>query len=234
MRRYTLAFLGVAALVLLAGPAGATEDLAIPIDTVVEADAGSETELSSMATPDDLVGANCSLEAVGQNQESQHPGNDLVVRSGQSETRLVGVEDTPDKTTSVSDGVVLGETLTVSLVMGSDEIFSGGVTISFTCTAPASTTTTPPVTEPTVDTTAPPTTVPTSVLTSEVTAPPTTTPAVTVPTAKIRVLGQTQTAAQPQAQVLAATGSRSWELALGAMVLIGLGVAIKRWSVTVD
>ena len=95
MRRYLMAILGVAALVLLAGPAGAMEDLTIPIDTVVEADAGSVTELSSMDTPSDMVGATCMLEAVGQNQESQHPGNDLVVRSGESETRLAGRRGRP-------------------------------------------------------------------------------------------------------------------------------------------
>jgi hypothetical protein len=234
MRRYLLAILGVATLVLLAGPAGAMGDLTIPIDTVVKADTGSVTELSSMDTPGDMVGATCVLEAVGQNQESQHPGNDLVVRSGSSETRLAGVEDAPGKTTPVSDEMVLGDTITVSLVMGGDEIFSGGVTLSFTCTAPATTTIAPPVTQPTVDTTVPPTTVPTSVLTSEITAPPTTTPAVTAPTAKVRVRGQTQTAAQPQAQALAATGSRSWDMALGAMALIGMGVAVKRWSASID
>jgi len=241
MRRYLLAILGVATLVLLAGPAGpagAMEDLTIPIDTVVEADTGSVTELSSMDTPSDMVGATCTLEAVGQNQESQHPGNDLVVRSGSSETRLAGVEDDPGKTTPVSDEVVLGEAITVSLVMGGDEIFSGGVTLSFTCTAPATSTTTStttaPATRTAAATTVPEVTTPTKVLTSEVTAPPTTAPAVPAPTAKVRVFGQTQTAAQPQAQALASTGSRSWEMALGAMALIGIGVAVKRWSASVE
>ena len=138
-----------------------------------------------------------------------------------SEVVVGGVEDTAFQTTPKSAEIVLGSTITVSLVMGPDEVFSGGLTLSFDCPPPPTTTTS--TTQPPVSTTEAP-----RVLTSEVTVAPTT---VAVPTTvKAVVLGQTQTAAQPQTAVLASTGSRSWELALVAMALVGVGVAVKRWA----
>ncbi len=229
MRRYGAALLGVVALILAsATPAAAQDGWEVPIDTIVRSKPGVVTELVMIDVPEEHQGASCDLDVIGQNQGSVHPDNDLLVQTGDSEVTVEGVEDTEFQTTPKSVEVVLGATITVSLVMGPDELFSGGLTLSFNCPPPPTTTTS------TTSTTQPPvaTTEATVVLTSEVTAAPTT---VAVPTtAKAVVLGQRQTAAQPQAQVLASTGSRSWELALVAMVLVGVGVAVKRWAASTE
>ncbi len=228
MRRYGVAILGVAALTLaMAIPAAAQDGWEVPVDTIVRSKPGVVTELVKIDVPEEHQGASCDLDAIGQNQGSVHPGNDLLVMTGDSDVTVEGVEDTAFQTTPKSVELVLGSTITVSLVMGPDEVFSGGLTLSFNCPPPPTTTTT---TTSTTSTTVPPvsTTETPTVLTSEVTVAPTT---VAVPTTvKVAVLGQSQTAAQPQAQVLASTGSRSWELALVAMVLVGLGVAVRRWA----
>ncbi len=228
MRRYGVVILGVAALTLaVASPAAAEDMWEVPVDTIVRSKPGVVTELVVIDVPEQRQGASCDLDVIGQNQGSVHLGNDLLVESGDSEVVVAGVEDTAFQTTPKSAEIVLGSTITVSLVMGPDEVFSGGLTLSFDCPPPPTTTTstTTSTTQPPVSTTEAP-----RVLTSEVTVAPTT---VAVPTTvKAVVLGQTQTAAQPQpqAQVLAATGSRSWELALVAMALVGVGVAVKRWA----
>ncbi len=226
MRRYGVAILGVAALTLaVASPAAAEDMWEVPVDTIVRSKPGVVTELVVIDVPEQQQGASCDLDVIGQNQGSIHLGNDLLVESGDSEVVVAGVEDTAFQTTPKSVEIVLGSTITVSLVMGPDEVFSGGLTLSFDCPPPPTTTTstTTSTTQPPVSTTETP-----RVLTSEVTVAPTT---VAVPTTvKAVVLGQTQTAAQPQAQVLASTGSRSWELALVAMALVGVGVAVKRWA----
>jgi hypothetical protein len=225
MRRYAVAILGVAALTLtMASPAAAEEMWEVPVDTIVRSKPGVVTELVVIDVPEQHQGASCDLDVIGQNQGSVHVGNDLLVESGESQVVVEGVEDTAFQTTPKSVEIVLGATITVSLVMGPDEVFSGGLTLSFDCPPPPTTTTsTTSTTQPPVSTTEGPV-----VLTSEVTVAPTTVAAPT--TVKAVVLGQTQTAAQPQAAVLASTGSRSWELALVAMALVGVGVAVKRWA----
>ncbi len=224
MRRYGVAILGVAALltVAMASPAAGQDGWEVPVDTIVRSKPGVVTELVKIDVPEEHQGASCDLDVIGQNQGSVHLGNDLLVMTGDSDVTIEGVEDTAFQTTPKSAELVLGSTITVSLVMGPDEVFSGGLTLSFDCPPPPTTTTTS-TTQPPVSTTEAP-----RVLTSEVTVAPTTVAAPT--TVKVAVLGQSQTAAQPQAQVLASTGSRSWELALVALVLVGLGVALRRWA----
>ncbi|MDY7103355.1 MAG: hypothetical protein S0880_19400 [Actinomycetota bacterium] len=134
----------VAAAAVVCGPtAGAQEDaIEIPLDSVVRADEGSETELGSAPVPAELQGATCEAEAQADNQESVHPGNDLVVTTGGVEAVIPGVEDEPGQVSVSAGTVVLGETITVSLRMGPDEVFSGGLVVSVDCTAPPETGTT--------------------------------------------------------------------------------------------
>lgn len=119
----------------------------IPIDTVVYADEGSVTPLATADTPQDLVGTACGVVAEAKNQSSVHPGNDLIVSSGDDSVVLRDVERAPGAVTEGGGPVTLGTSVTVSLRMGKDEVFSGGVAVKLVeCAPPTTTTTEPPAT----------------------------------------------------------------------------------------
>ena len=152
----TLALLAAAAAFFVIGvPAAMAVEIEISIDTVVTADEGSITVLATADVPPELVGSSCTAVARAMNQPSVHPGNDLVIASGDGSIVLSDVEREAGITTTTEGAMTLGTTLTVSLRMGPDEVFSAGliVTIGTDCTPPPSTTTT---TEPPTTTTEPP------------------------------------------------------------------------------
>ncbi|MGI9584957.1 MAG: DUF7507 domain-containing protein [Acidimicrobiia bacterium] len=129
----------------------------VSIDTVVRADEGTVTYLATENTPADLIGTMCISVAEARNQSSVHPGNDLIVSSGGESVTLEDVERSPGATTTAGGPLTLGPTVTISLEMGPDEVFSGGITVKILdCTPP--TTTMPPTTVPSTTTTVPSTT----------------------------------------------------------------------------
>jgi uncharacterized repeat protein (TIGR01451 family) len=141
-------------LVILVAPSAlAAPAFVIPVDTVIYEPPGSLTVLADVETPPELIGATCLGFAAAENQESVHPNNDIIIETGSSVATLEDVEGTPNKVTDATGSITLGPTVKLTLHMGEDGVFSGGlvVVIDVNCTPP---TTTPPTTE------APPTTVP--------------------------------------------------------------------------
>ena len=149
-------------IVVLPSRAFADDEVTLPINTVVRAAPGSIIELGQMPIRTSLVGgSSCTWTAVVKNQHSVHPGNDVLIRSGQSELTLAGVEDTADKVTSSTGSVYLVDVVVVLLRMGPDGVFSGGMdlTVQYGCaasttTAAAATTTTEVATTTTTTTAA--------------------------------------------------------------------------------
>jgi LPXTG-motif cell wall-anchored protein len=215
MRRLTLGgILAVVALIAGAGRATAQADvIVIPVDTVVRGvPVGSLTELASAPVAPELVGATCTGDAIGRNNEtSVHPGNDLIVTTGSSSAVLHDVEREPGVVTETVGELTLGEVITVTLRMGPDQTFSGGLVLSFDCQPPppeTTTTTAPPETT----TTAPPETTTTAPPATTTTAPPetTTTPSTapsTVPPTVAQSGGTPTTGAQLPATGVGSTGS---------------------------
>lgn len=155
MRRFISIFsMAVILIVLAATGASAAPEFVIPIDTVIYAPAGSFTVLADVETPPELIGSTCTGIAAAENQHSVHPNNDIIIETGDSETILADVEGSPDKITEALGTITLGPRVKLTLHMGDDGVFSGGlvVMIDVNCTPP---TTVPP-------TTVPPTTVPPS------------------------------------------------------------------------
>jgi uncharacterized repeat protein (TIGR01451 family) len=152
--RRILVPLGVMAALLMIGvPVARATVIEISIDTVVTAGEGSITLLSTTNTPPDLIGMTCIGIARATNQPSVHPGNDLIVASGDDSIVLEDVEREPGAVTTAEALLALGPSVTVSLRMGPDGIFSGGLVFSIgecapptTTTTEASTTTTQPTT----------------------------------------------------------------------------------------
>ena len=117
---------GVATVVLAAfalAPSAAAIDgfeIVIPINTIVEAPEGSHTVLATEPVPEQYLGQSCAVLAETANNESTHPGNDLVVSSGGSSGTLPDVEAESVGTVHASGRVVLGSEVVVTLVMGPD------------------------------------------------------------------------------------------------------------------
>ena len=137
-------------------PVGAQDDhpsFDIPLDTVIRGGVGTEHELASAPVPAEDVGHGCEVVVEGANNESVHPNNDLIVRSGGSEVEALDVEREPEAITEATGTLVLGTDISVHVRLGADKVFSGGMVVTIDCPIPPTTTTT---TVPATTTTAPP------------------------------------------------------------------------------
>jgi len=137
------------ALLIMAGLApradADTFEIVIPVDTVQWGTEGEIRELADKDVPEEFFGHRCEVTAVSRNQDSVHPGNNLIVDSGGSSVVLEDVEGESQLIVEGSGQLVLGSTIVVSLEFGSDAVFSAGIDVVIDCTPP---TTEPPTTEP--------------------------------------------------------------------------------------
>lgn len=170
----------------LAVPAGA-EDISIPFDELVFGQPGSVVTIATVDVDQEMVGRTCHLSVLAENQASVHPGNDLIVSTGNSQAVIFGVEDTANGGTTETYEMVVGSTILVQLRIGQDGMSSLGFDLSFDCTDPIGSA--PPASlinqQLTTTTTAPTTTAAptTTVAPATTTVPPTTAPPETTTTA---------------------------------------------------
>lgn len=75
----------------------------------------------------------CSVMATAENQSSVHAGNNLVVASGENQVVLENVERAPNVATEASGELTLANRVSVSLVMGQDDVFSAGMDVVLSC-----------------------------------------------------------------------------------------------------
>ncbi len=166
---------------------------------VVWAREGTVVVLARESVPASLVGRECVGTYVDTNNDSIHPGNDIVVRSGGESARFTSVEDRPGVVNNTaSRPVTLGSTVSIELIMGPDEIFSAEASVEIACEVTTTPTTQPPTpTQPLPVTTLPPpsSTVTTPVAPSTTLGPPpsvaptTSLPAATTSTVPTQILG---------------------------------------------
>lgn len=119
--------------------------LTIPIDTVVRG--AGEHILSDEAYPQ-YSGKVCAVKVTARNQESVHPGNDLRVSSGSDSVLLEDVENEANAEVVASGDLTLGDRITVTLIMGPDQLFSGGLDVELNCIDPTPTPTPTATPEP--------------------------------------------------------------------------------------
>lgn len=190
--------MSIVGLVFMQSPAFAGHgDISVPLNTFVQASEGEVVQLASVSVDPELVGDICNWEFHATNQESVHLGNDLILSTDGNDTVVPGVEDAPHQVLDVAGSFQLGETLTVSLRMGPDEVFSAGLTVEVVCDGdetPSTATTTPA--------SATPATTPASATPATTTAAPASTPTTTADVAP-EVAGEVITA-EPVAPVAAA------------------------------
>lgn len=158
-----------------AGAVGADEptptvpSISFPLTTVVRGEPGTIHEITSSDVPADLVGKECSVTATAENNGSVHPQNDLIVASGSDQVIVLDVESAPGARTTAEGVLTLGATITVSVRLGPDGVFSGGGSVDLVCVEAATTTTTATATT-TTSTTATPAVAPATVAPAAVAA----------------------------------------------------------------
>jgi hypothetical protein len=143
----------IAGLAAVAVPSTAhAADLSIPLDSmIVSGVAQAEQVELALVASDRLTGQTCSLRAVHGESAAVHPGNDLVVTSGDGTATLPDVERAPGAITDGSAAITLGEVIKVDLVMGPDEQFGGDMELELDCDgapAPATDPSALPATDP--------------------------------------------------------------------------------------
>lgn len=131
---------------LTLGATPASGDILIEFDELIFGQTGSVQTVAEAAVPSDLVGSTCEISVIAANQASVHPGNDLIVSTGDSQVVIPGVEDEANGGTTAVSQLVVGPTIVVQLRFGEDEISSLGFDLSFDCTAAVTTTAPEPTT----------------------------------------------------------------------------------------
>lgn len=235
---YLVALVAVA--LAFAVPGAGAQDagrVEIPLGTVVYSAPGVATVLGSAVVPDELVGTSCGVSTRAENNQSVHPGNDVVVSSGSDRVTLFDVEGSSGKVTTASSPLTLGTDVTITLIMGSDGVFSGGAAafVVVDCTPPSSTTSTTSSTTTTpVSTSTTTTLVSTTTIegpTTTIDGPTTTTlvPTTTIdgPSSTTIVPTTTPEGPPPNPPTLAVTGPREvLILVVASLVLLDLGYLV--------
>lgn len=173
-----------AAWVLLMAPVAMGQEVAIeiPFETVIRAEPGSVHLLATASVPPELQGVTCPVAAVAENESSVHPGNNLIVATDGDSIVLEDVERAAGAVTVAEEELTFGSTITVTLVLGEDGVFSAGMTMKFCDIPETTTTTTVETTTTTTETTTTTTTIPTTTTTMETTTTVTVLPTTTVTT----------------------------------------------------
>ncbi|MEZ5379304.1 MAG: hypothetical protein R2733_22585 [Acidimicrobiales bacterium] len=219
--RAGVALLGMA-LVMLQPAMVAAADLTLPTDTVVYAEPGSMIELGRVPVDTERAGPLCTWQASVTNQNSAHPGNDIVITSGESELVLADVEATEGKVTTNTGSAYLVDEVVVTLRMGPDGVFSGGLDLTIRYDQCTTTTTAPPTTAPPAPTTTEGDLEPLGPTVT--TAPPDTAPATPSTAAPTTSAPTTTVDIEPAGPVLPITGgNRSQPLLATGLALVGLG-----------
>lgn len=144
----------------------------IPLDTVVFIPWDSNRLLATEPVPPEFAGQSCAVSGISRNQDSVHPDNDLIVRSGASEVILENVEDEPGETLHAAGTLVLDSEVTVTLHMGPDAVFSAGIDVIIDCSQATTTTIATTTTTNAAPTTTSPAPTTTEIVTTTLTPPP--------------------------------------------------------------
>ncbi len=115
------------------------------IEAYVSGDPGSTLEIGNTAVEADLQGRSCNVVAEITNGASVHPGNTLIVTSGDSQVEISGIEDVADSVRQEGGSLTLGPSIEVSVMFGDEGISSLGSSLTLVCEALPPTPPAPPV-----------------------------------------------------------------------------------------
>lgn len=134
-RRRLLGAISAMALVIVAVgilPASAAERIELE-QQLLYGEAGSLYQLAEVTVAPDHVGVSCTMTVHTENQSSVHPGNDLLITTGDSQAVIEGVEAEANAGKDLSAEVVLGETIVVALRFGPEGRSSMGYGLDVDC-----------------------------------------------------------------------------------------------------
>jgi hypothetical protein len=149
MRRFICLAVFVVLLLPAAALAQTTEGFSFDLPhQVIRGETGTTHALGAFEVPSNLVGASCTFEAVADNNISVHPGNDVIMSSGGDSVTLPNIERAPGAVTPSNGSITLGDTINVTLFLGTDNgngrgVYSGGFTVNVICTTQPSPSPTP-------------------------------------------------------------------------------------------
>lgn len=108
----------------------------VPIgDNFLNAAPGSLVTIATKDVPADLAGRSCNLSVTVTNQSSVHPGNALVITSGDTKVTVEKVEETANSVVTGTGVLTLGSNVTVALQLGNEGLSSLGSSAKVTCEA---------------------------------------------------------------------------------------------------
>jgi LPXTG-motif cell wall-anchored protein len=154
MRKAIIITVGLMAL-LLPGVASAQDStvefaITVPEGVQVIEDVPGYRESFTYDVPAEAIGLTCTAVDVSDNNKSVHLGNNIELTSASGSVVLEDVERGPGVTTVGTGSIVLGSTVTATIVLSPEpnwfdrSIFSGQHTVTITCDVPPPTTTLPP------------------------------------------------------------------------------------------
>lgn len=108
----------------------------IPVSSVVRGNPGDVHILATEPVDPGMKGRRCTASVQAQNQGSVHPDNDLLVKSDGTQLELLDVERAAGVVTNANGTLTLGDDVVVSLQLGSDGVFSAGMTVQLDCPEP--------------------------------------------------------------------------------------------------
>jgi hypothetical protein len=215
-----------AAVVSFATPAAA-EEFSFTFEGVFTGQPGQTLVIEEASVDADVVGSDCSAVYTADNDASVRAGTDLIIRSGDQQIEITGVEDAAGATVTSDGNLIIAETVEIAVRFGpaGRASLGGSLTLDCAIAAPPETTTTSTTvpddaaTTTTTTTAAPGTTVPGASPATTV-VPTTTTPAETDATTTV-----------PDQQIsgpLPATGtSGNLAVAVLAGVCVAAGLALR-------
>lgn len=158
--------------------------LTVPVTGVHYGAEGTSVRVASVDVPAELVGQSCEIFGSTVNQQSVHPGNDLLIVNGDESFTIPNFEDEGDVLHDAGEVETVAATIQLFVVFGPDGASSGGFRVTLrNCGEDVTDTTTPVSTTepvettavPPVDSTTPDTTQPDTATTDATTSEPATT-----------------------------------------------------------
>jgi len=137
MRKASIALAMLGVLLLAVPVAAQSTTIAIEVDDIVRGDPGEVIHLETVTVPEGMVGWTCTGTAQTEKNASEHRNNDFILASGGASATIPDWERKAEAITSMSGTLVLGDSITVDLVLGPDGVSSGGVLITLSCAPPA-------------------------------------------------------------------------------------------------
>ncbi len=126
----------IVSLTLAGSSASAVELFTASIDQVVRGAEGDVIEVATIEVPADSVGLSCSVVGETENQESVHPGNDLLIVGSVTTLTIPNFEDEGFIRHQAGELDSLPSVIRVFVRLGPDGVSSGGLRISIECDEP--------------------------------------------------------------------------------------------------